>query len=77
VASHTNVSQRSSSKLLRPALDDDTLIFFDFRSDRMREIVETMGYDKKHFETDTVRKGLVRRCPAMVPAAARAAPLTP
>jgi len=71
-----NVSYSFSFKVLRPTLDDDTLVFFDFRSDRMREIVETMGYDKKHFETDTVRKGLVRHFPAMVSTVARG-PINP
>ena len=41
--------------------DNDTLVFFDYRSDRMREIVETIGFASKHFQTDTVRQGLVRR----------------
>ena len=43
----------------RSVTDNDTLVFFDFRSDRMREIVETIGFPAKHFETDTVRQGLV------------------
>eukprot|EP01083_Nonionella_stella_P138347 421003_1 len=37
--------------------DGDTLIFIDFRSDRMREIVEVFGI-KPPFETDVVRKDL-------------------
>lgn len=39
--------------------DNDTLLFFDFRSDRMREIVETFGFDEKKFANPSaVRKGL-------------------
>ena len=32
-------------------LDGDTLIFIDFRSDRMRQIVEAFGI-QKHFDFD-------------------------
>jgi bisphosphoglycerate-independent phosphoglycerate mutase (AlkP superfamily) len=32
-------------------LDNDTLIFFDYRADRMREISETFGLER-HFETE-------------------------
>jgi len=37
--------------------DDDTLVFIDFRSDRMREIVQCVGL-KPAFETDIHRKNL-------------------
>ena len=40
--------------------DGDTLIFFDFRSDRMRQISETFGI-AQHFETAVVPKNLVSR----------------
>uniref|UniRef100_A0A914UJ64 2,3-bisphosphoglycerate-independent phosphoglycerate mutase n=1 Tax=Plectus sambesii TaxID=2011161 RepID=A0A914UJ64_9BILA len=32
--------------------DNDTLVFFDYRADRMREIVETFGIER-HFKTET------------------------
>lgn len=35
--------------------DGDTLVFIDFRSDRMREICQTFGV-KPLFETDVVRQ---------------------
>ena len=38
--------------------DGDTIVFFDFRSDRMREIVETFGV-KQNFETDVQPRDLV------------------
>ena len=38
--------------------DGDTLIFFDFRSDRMREINEAIGI-KPAFDTEFIRKDLV------------------
>jgi len=37
--------------------DGDTLIFIDFRADRMRQIVEAFGI-RQHFETDVVAKNL-------------------
>ncbi|XP_070540000.1 2,3-bisphosphoglycerate-independent phosphoglycerate mutase-like [Ptychodera flava] len=37
--------------------DGDTLIFIDFRADRMREIVESFGL-KRHFDTDVIPKDL-------------------
>ena len=40
--------------------DKDTMVFFDFRSDRMREITETFGI-KQHVELDIKHpEGLVR-----------------
>lgn len=42
---------------MRPP-DNDTLLFFDFRSDRMREISEAFGYEAKKFEPAAVRQGL-------------------
>ena len=39
-------------------LENDTMVFFNYRSDRMREIVETFGV-KRNFETDTFPKNLV------------------
>ena len=39
-------------------LDGDTLIFIDFRSDRMRQIVEAFGI-KPQFETDKIPKDIV------------------
>ena len=41
--------------------DGDTLIFIDFRADRMREIVEAIGI-KRHFDADVVPKDLVSVC---------------
>jgi bisphosphoglycerate-independent phosphoglycerate mutase (AlkP superfamily) len=41
-------------------LDDDVLLFFNFRSDRMRQIVETFGL-AFHFEPSVKRERLVRR----------------
>ena len=38
--------------------DNDTLVFIDFRADRMRQIVEAMGI-KPQFDTDTIPKDLV------------------
>ena len=38
--------------------DGDTLLFFDFRADRMRQIVEAFGI-KPQFDTTTVPKNLV------------------
>ncbi|XP_013774379.1 2,3-bisphosphoglycerate-independent phosphoglycerate mutase-like [Limulus polyphemus] len=37
--------------------DNDTLVFIDFRSDRMRQIVEAFGLER-HFETDKVAQNL-------------------
>ncbi len=39
-------------------LDGDTLVFIDFRADRMRQITEAFGI-QRHFETDVVPKDLV------------------
>lgn len=39
--------------------DDDTLFFFNYRSDRMREIVTVFGLPDKPMEVD-VPKNLVR-----------------
>jgi 2,3-bisphosphoglycerate-independent phosphoglycerate mutase len=39
-------------------LDGDTLIFIDFRADRMRQIVEAFGI-KPQFETDKIPKAIV------------------
>ena len=38
--------------------DNDTLMFIDFRADRMRQIVEALGI-KPQFDTDTIPKDLV------------------
>ena len=40
--------------------DGDSLIFFNFRSDRMREIVQAFGIEPMPFQTDVVAKNLVR-----------------
>lgn len=40
-------------------IDGDTLFFFNYRSDRMREIVSVFGVDPKPMEV-TVPKNLVR-----------------
>lgn len=40
------------------AADSDTLMFIDFRADRMRQIVEALGI-KPQFETDTIPQNLV------------------
>ena len=37
--------------------DNDTLVFIDFRADRMRQIVEAYGV-KPQFETDLAPQGL-------------------
>ena len=37
--------------------DGDTLLFFDFRSDRMRQIVEAFGV-QKHFETEVAPENI-------------------
>ena len=39
-------------------LDGDSLIFIDFRADRMRQIVEAFGI-KPQFETDKIPKDIV------------------
>ena len=39
-------------------LDGDTIVFIDFRADRMRQIVEAVGI-KPQFETDVIPKDLV------------------
>ena len=49
-------SQSHMTSLLSP--DNDTLIFIDFRADRMRQIVEALGI-KPQFETDTIPNDLV------------------
>ncbi len=38
--------------------DNDTLVFIDFRADRMRQIVEAIGI-KPQFEIDSTPKNLV------------------
>lgn len=38
--------------------DNDTLVFIDFRADRMREIVEAIGI-KPQFDTDCIPSNLV------------------
>ena len=43
--------------------DNDTLIFFNFRSDRMREINQALGIPPLPFETEVVPKNLVSRLP--------------
>lgn len=44
--------------ILMRSLDDDTLFFFNYRSDRMRELVTVFGIDEKPMEVD-VPKNLV------------------
>ncbi|XP_065071687.1 2,3-bisphosphoglycerate-independent phosphoglycerate mutase-like [Rhopilema esculentum] len=41
--------------------DGDTMVFIDFRADRMRQIVEAFGV-QRHFETDVVPKDLKIFC---------------
>lgn len=61
--------QRQTDEFLTPIIvneagkiqDGDTLIFFNFRADRMREISEALGITQ-HFETDVVPKGLHIAC---------------
>ena len=48
----------SLSPPLRSSQDNDTLVFIDFRADRMRQIVEALGI-KPQFDTDTIPKDLV------------------
>ena len=38
--------------------DGDTLVFIDYRSDRMRQITEAFGIER-HFETSVVPKDIV------------------
>lgn len=40
-------------------VDDDTLLFFNYRSDRMREIVESFGFEEKKFQPKRVPKNIV------------------
>jgi hypothetical protein len=40
------------------SIDSDTLIFIDFRADRMRQIVEALGI-KPQFQTDAIPRDLV------------------
>lgn len=40
------------------SLDGDTLVFIDFRADRMRQIVEAFGV-KPQFDTDKIPKDIV------------------
>ena len=54
VGGAVGMSQASSS----PPADNDTLVFIDFRADRMRQIVEALGI-KPQFETDVIPKDLV------------------
>ena len=44
--------------LLYIIIDQDTLIFIDFRADRMRQIVEAIGI-KPQFDTDVIPKDIV------------------
>ena len=44
-----------------PPLDGDTLIFIDYRADRMRQIVEAFGI-KPQFETETIPNNIVSTC---------------
>ncbi|GAB6023170.1 hypothetical protein CHUAL_007995 [Chamberlinius hualienensis] len=61
--------QRQTDEFLTPIIvnpagniqDGDTLIFFNFRADRMREITEALGIIQ-HFETDVVPKNLHIAC---------------
>lgn len=46
------------------AVDGDELVFFDFRADRMREIVEAIGI-KPQFETKRAPPQTVRGCIAV------------
>jgi len=47
--------------------DDDTILFFNYRSDRMREIVEAFGFDEKKFQPKKVPKNLVSFFPCVFP----------
>jgi len=40
-------------------VDDDTMLFFNYRSDRMREIVESFGFEDRKFTPERVPKNLV------------------
>ena len=40
------------------SIDSDTLIFIDFRADRMRQIVEALGI-RPQFQTDAIPRDLV------------------
>lgn len=62
-------SERQTDEFLTPIIvdsdgrikDNDTLVFFNFRADRMREIVEAFGIER-HFETDVVPQNLNISC---------------
>lgn len=62
-------SQKQTDEFLTPIIvkgdnlikDGDTIVFFDFRSDRMREIVETFGINP-NFETDVQPRDLYIAC---------------
>ena len=59
-------SDRQTDEFMKPIIlnpegvvkDNDTLVFIDFRADRMRQIVEAFGV-KTQFEIDTTPKSLV------------------
>jgi 2,3-bisphosphoglycerate-independent phosphoglycerate mutase len=44
---------------MRSFLDDDTLFFFNYRSDRVREIASLLGLPDKPIEVD-IPKNIVR-----------------
>lgn len=48
-----------------PVTDKDTIFFFNYRSDRMREIVSVFGLDPKPMEV-SVPKDLVSPCLAYI-----------
>lgn len=62
-------SEQQTDEFLTPIIvdgegrikDDDTLVCFNFRADRMREISEALGIER-HFETDVVPKNLHISC---------------
>ena len=59
--------KRQTDEFLKPIIvdkegciqDGDTLIFFNFRADRVRQITEALGI-KTQFETSVVPKDIVR-----------------
>lgn len=52
------VSHLSRTRVLMRDADDDTLFFFNYRSDRMREIVSIFGVDSKPVKVQ-IPSGLV------------------
>jgi len=46
------------------SLDGEAMLFFDFRADRMREIVQSFGFETKNFEPAKAPKDLVCEIPS-------------